>query len=144
MKKLTFILCLLALSLGTHAATKVNEEVLKMFSKTYPGAQSITWEELKDGYKVFFTKNSVSYRIRYDVDGNVTLALKYYGEDNLPPLIHNKVKKAYADYKIHSVIEESTEASFSYHIILEGTKKLITLKSDTIGNLEVASKYNKG
>lgn len=65
-------------------------------------------------------------------------------EDNLPPLIFNKVKKSYAQYKIHSVIEESTETSFSYHIVLEGEKKLITHKADTIGNLEVESKYNKG
>jgi hypothetical protein len=143
MKTLTFIICLLTLSLGA-TATQVNEEVLKIFAKTYPGAQSIAWEELKEGYKVFFTKKDVSYRIMYDADGNVTLALKYYGEDNLPPLILNKVKKAYADYKVHSVVEESTDVSLSYHIVLENDKKILNLKSDSIGFLEVQSKYNKG
>jgi hypothetical protein len=143
MKKLTFILGLLALSLGSFA-TEINEEVLKVFSKTYPGAQSVTWEDLKDSYKVFFTRNNVSYRIRYDVEGNVILALKYYGEENLSPLILNKVKKAYPKYAIHSVVEESSETSLIYHIILEGEKKLVTLKSDPIGYFEVESKYNKG
>ncbi len=143
MKTLTFIICLLTISLGA-SASQVNEEVLKIFAKTYPGAQSVAWEELKEGYKVFFTKKDVSYRIMYDGDGNVTMALKYYGEDNLPPLILNKVRKAYADYKVHSVVEESTDVSLSYHIVLENDKKILNVKSDPVGFLEVQSKYNKG
>ncbi len=145
MKTLTFILCLLTISLGATAS--VNEEVLKIFAKTFPEAQNITWEEIKEGkegYKVFFVKKEVSYRILYDASGNVIRSLKYYGEDNLPPLIQNKVQKAYTDYKIHSVVEESTEASFTYHIILENSKKIINLKSDPTGFLEVEAKYNKG
>jgi hypothetical protein len=143
MKTLFSILCLLTVSLGTIAA-EVNEEVRKIFTKTYPEAKNITWEEMKEGYKVFFVKNSVSYRILYDESGNVKRSLKYYGEDNLPPLILNKVQKSYKDYRVHSVVEESTEAALNYHIILENDKKIINLKSDPTGFLEVQSKYNKG
>ena len=75
MKKLTFILCLLVLSLGTHAATKVNEEVLKIFSKNISGGTKHCLGRIEGDYKVFFTKNNVSYRLRYDVDGNVTLCV---------------------------------------------------------------------
>jgi hypothetical protein len=143
MKTLTFILCLLGLTIGATAA-EVKEEVLKIFNKTYPGAQATSWEETKEGYKVFFTRKDITYRIMYDGDGNVTLALKYYDEDNLPPLILNKVKKSYAGYLVHSVVEESTDTSLSYHIILQNEKKIVNLKSDPVGFLEVESKYNKG
>lgn len=143
MKTLTFIVCLLTVSLGA-SAREVNEQVLKIFASTFPEAKSVAWEEMKDGYKVFFVKNKVSYRIRYDEDGNVLLALKYYSEDGLPPLILNKVKKNYKDFKVHSVVEESSESALTYHIILENDKKIINLKSDPVGSLEVESKYNKG
>lgn len=141
MKKLTFFLGLLAITLSTFAAD-VNEEVLKIFSKTYPDAQSVTWSQQKMGYMVYFTKKDASYRVMYDPEGNVVLAFKYYGEDNLSPVIANKVKKAYADFKIHSVIEKSSENNVEYHIIIQSTKKLITLKSDSVGNFEVESKYD--
>lgn len=143
MKTLTFILCLLTLSAGA-TATEVNEEVKKIFSKTYPEAKSISWEELKEGYKVFFTRNNVSFRIMYDASGNIVRSLKYYGEDNLPPLILNKVQKSYKDFKVHSVVEESTEQALTYHIILENDKKIINITSDPIGSLQVQTKFNKG
>jgi hypothetical protein len=142
MKKLSFLLCLLAVTLGSFAKD-VNEEVLKMFNKTYPEAQSISWAEQKEGYMVYFTRKDVSYRVMYDQEGNVTTAFKYYGEDNLSPLLLNKVKKAYPEFKIHSVIEKSSETAVEYHIIIEGAKKLITLKSDPLGSFEVESKYDK-
>jgi hypothetical protein len=143
MKKLSFLLGLLALTISSFAAD-VNETVLKVFSKTYPDAQSISWSVQPTGYLVYFTKKDVSYRVMYDQEGSVTLSFKYYGEENLSPLVLNRVKKSYPDYKIHSVIEKSSDSTVEYHVILEGSKKLITLKSDPTGNLEVISKYDKG
>jgi hypothetical protein len=143
MKKLLIITCLLALSLGSFA-TEVNDVVKKIFTRTYPEAKSISWEEMKDGYKVFFTRDQVSYRLMYDAEGNVVLALKYYGEDNLPPLILNKLKKSYSEFKVHSVVEEATEISLTYHIVLENEKKIVNVKSDAVGSLETVSRYNKG
>src|ERR1700741_2918781 len=142
MKQLTFLLCLLAVTLSSFAAD-VNEEVLKIFNKTYPDAQNTTWTQQDAGYLVYFTKKDISYRVIYDQEGNVTLAFKYYGEDNLSPVVLNKVRKAYPEFKVHSVIEKSSESSVEYHITIEGTKKLITLKSDPLGTLEVESKYDK-
>ena len=143
MKKLSFLLLLMAVTICSFAAD-VNQQVLKIFNKTYPEAQSISWSEQEaGGYLVYFTKKDVSYRVVYDQDGNVTLAFKYYGEDQLSPLVLNKVKKAYPDFKVHSVIEKSSESAVEYHIIVENAKKLITVKSDPLGTLEVQSKYDK-
>jgi len=141
MKKLSFLFCLMAITLSSFAAD-VNEEVLKVFTRSYPAAQNITWSSQKTGYLVYFTTKEASYRVTYDIEGNVVVAFKYYGEESLSPVILNKVKKNYPDFKIHSVIEKSSEDEVEYHIIIQGAKKLITLKSDSIGNFEVESKYD--
>ncbi|MES2330754.1 MAG: hypothetical protein V4539_14220 [Bacteroidota bacterium] len=141
MKKLSFLLGFLAITLSSFAAD-VNEEVLKIFNRTYPDAKSTMWSEHKQGFMVYFTNKEASYRVVYNLEGNVVLAFKYYGEENLSPVIANKVKKAYPDFKIHSVIEKSSEENVEYHIIIQGPKKLITLKSDSIGTFEVESKYD--
>ncbi len=117
MKKLSFLFCLMAITLSSFAAD-VNEEVLKIFTRSYPSAQNITWSPQKPGYQVYFTTKEASYRVTYDLEGN------------------------YPDFKIHSVIEKSSENELEYHIIIQGAKKLITLKSDSIGNFEVESKYD--
>lgn len=143
MKKLSFLLGLLALTISSFAAD-VNETVLKVFSKTYPDAQSISWSLQSSGYLVYFTRKEVSYRVLYDQDGNVVLSIKNYAEEDLSPLVLNRIRKSYPDYTIHSVIEKSNDSSVEYHVILEGNKKLITLKSDPTGNLELVSKYDRG
>ena len=40
----------------------------------------------------------------------------------MPPLILNKVKKAYAEYTIHSVVQESAETSFAIILPLSDGK----------------------
>lgn len=71
------------------------------------------------------------------------MAFKYYGEENLPPLVLGKEKKAYPEYKVHSVVEKSSEAAIEYHITLENSKKLITLKADPRGSFQFESRYDK-
>lgn len=142
MKKLTFLTCLMAIVFSSFAKD-VNEEVLKVFNHTFPDAQRVSWSEEKESYLVFFTKKDISYRVVYDKEGNVVLAFKYYGEDNLPPVLLNKVKKAYPEFSVHSVIEKSSENAIEYHITMETDKKLLTLKADMLGTLTVESKYNK-
>lgn len=142
MKKLSILLGLLAITFSSFAKD-VNEEVLKVFHNTYPDAKKVSWSEDKDSYMVFFTKNNISFRVIYDTEGNIVMAFKYYGEDNLPPLVLGKVKKAYPDFSVHSVVEKSSEAAIEYHITLENSKKLVTLKADPQGSFQVESKYNK-
>jgi hypothetical protein len=103
MKKLSFLLGFLALTISSFAAD-VNEAVLKVFSQTYPDAQSISWSVQTNGYLVYFTKKDVSYRVMYDQEGSVTLSFKYYGEENLSPLVLNRFNKIYPYNTIHSLI----------------------------------------
>lgn len=142
MKKTILLVCLLTIGFSSFAA-HVNDEVLKIFSNTYPDAKSISWTEQKGSYLVYFKKKDISYRVLYDENGNVVYSIKYYGEDNLSPIILNKVKKEYPAFSINSVVEKSTENMVEYHIIVENEKKLISLKADPLGNYEVENTLNK-
>ena len=142
MKKMMIIACLFIVCSASFAGT-VNEELKKVFAKTYPDAQGVSWTEQKNGNLVYFNRKDISYRVMYDDNGDVVFSIKYYGEDNLSPLIMNRVKKAYPDYKIHSIVEKASESNVEYHIVMEGTKKLVTLKADPLGNFEIESKMDK-
>ena len=142
MKKITLLLGIMVVAFSSFA-TDVNEQVLSIFNKSYPDAQSVSWAELSNSYQVYFTRKNIAYRLLYDQEGNLALSIKYYNEDNLSPVILNKVRKAYPEFTINSIIEKSTDNSVEYHIILEGKKKLVTLKSDSLGYFEVESKYDK-
>ena len=142
MKKTILLVSLLTIGLSSFAA-HVNDEVLKIFSNTYPGATSISWTEQAGNYLVYFKKKDISYRVLYDETGNIVYSIKYYGEDNLSPIILNKVKKGYPVFTIKSVVEKSTENTVEYHVIVEDEKKLISLKADPLGNYEIENTLTK-
>ena len=118
MKKLTCILALLALSLGTYAA-KVNEEVLKMFSKTYPEAQKITWEDLRSCLKIAFLSTRPEMKClslwklrglchsvlkkRYYQKGNTQLSDPFFGKERTEAQFstqRHEVTEAHREIKI--------------------------------------------
>ena len=142
MKKTMILACLLITGLSSFAA-HVNDEVLKMFSNSYPDAKSISWTEQTGSYLVYFKKKDISYRVLYDEKGNVVYSIKYYGVDNLSPVILNRVKKEYPAFTVNSVVEKSTENQVEYHIIVEDAKKLVSLKADPLGNFEVENTLHK-
>jgi hypothetical protein len=142
MKKFATLLCLLLFA-GWASAKEVNETVLKVFRQSFPGASNVSWSEEKDKYLVFFKRNETSYRLIYDKDGSLLTAYKYYGADDLPPFILTRVKNAYPGYTVHGITEVSNNTTMEYHIILETATKLLNLRSDPIGNLEVESRYKK-
>ncbi|HVZ26494.1 MAG TPA: PepSY-like domain-containing protein [Sediminibacterium sp.] len=142
MKKFATLLCLLLIA-GWASAKEVNETVLKAFRKSFPSANQVSWSEEANRYLVFFKRNEVSFRLVYDKDGALLTAYKYYGADDLPPFILNKLKTSYPGYSVHGITEVSDNNSLEYHISLETDSKILNLRSDPIGNLDVESRYNK-
>lgn len=143
MKKLMVLLAsVLLLSATTHAYSG-KEKLMEFFAKTYPDAKSVVWEESATSYNVFFIKDKISHRLMYDLEGNITRAIRYYAEDLLPPMICNKVKKRYPGFRITGVTEFATESETSYHLSLDDGKTIMNVKSDTGGSCEVESKFKK-
>lgn len=148
MKKFIFIFASLFLSLSLIARDP-DENLIKVFSSSFPKAEQVHWYEMPKAWVVNFVADGIRSRIVYMKNGKVTEFTRYYLEADLPFLIHSRIKSAYPGKKIFGVVEVSivTESgsmsSMNYYVKLEDDKNWITVKSDNEGNLTVTEKYKK-
>ncbi|OQP46145.1 hypothetical protein A4H97_31725 [Niastella yeongjuensis] len=147
MKKFIIIFSTLLLSFSLFARDP-EEDLVKVFSASFPKAEHVHWYEMPKAWVVNFVTDGIRSRVVYLKDGKVTEFTRYYFEQNLPFVIRSKVKEAYPNKNIFGVIEVSimTETGGSrleYFIKLEDAKSWITVKSDNDGNLTTEEKYKK-
>jgi hypothetical protein len=147
MKKFIFIFASLFLSVSLLARDP-DENLIKVFSSSFPKAEQIHWYEMQKAWVVNFVADGIRSRVMYLKDGKATEFTRYYFEQNLPFVIRSKVKEAYPNKSIFGVIEVSilTETGASrleYFIKLEDAKSWMTVKSDNDGNLTIEEKYKK-
>jgi hypothetical protein len=122
----------------------VNEKVLAAFNKTFGDAKEVVWTETNNTYEAHFRQHEIQIRVYYDQDGNITKTLRYYGEENLPLMVLSKIKTKYSDKKVFGVTEESSENGLYFHIVLEGEKSWLEVKSDVYGSVSETKKMKKG
>ncbi len=145
MKRITLAVVALAFTLVSFAGAPsiVSEKVLNAFSSTFKNATEVSWHEYTEYYEVRFIQNNIDTRVKYDMDGNVIQAVRYYFEDGLPLLIKAKLKSKFADKKVFGVTEVAQDNQVEYHIVLEDEKTWTKVKSDYFGNISVEKKYKK-
>lgn len=145
MKKIFFAAAAFLLTCSAFANTvkDVNAKVLGAFKSTFQNASQVVWHEYKDYYEVRFMQGTIDARVKYDTNGNIMQAIRYYKEDNLPLLIKAKIKNKYANEKIFGVTEISSDTELSYYIVLENEKNWINIKCDSFGNISVQHKFKK-
>jgi hypothetical protein len=147
MKKFIFILSSLLLSFSLFARDP-DENLIKIFSSSFPKADQVHWYEMPKAWVVNFVADGIRSRVVYLKDGKATEFTRYYFEQNLPFVIRSKVKEAYPGKNIFGVIEvsiltETGASQLEYFIKLEDAKSWLTVKSDNDGNLTVEEKYKK-
>jgi len=140
--KTIFFLAAFLFSLAALALP--NEKVLKNFSNAFPGADSIQWYDGEQEYNVYFIMNGTRCRAWYDQEGNVKKCIRYYGMNNLPPMVLGNIQKKYPGLKIFGVTEYSTPEEFFYQVTLEDDKKWYMVNSDASGNCSLVNKLSKG
>ena len=144
MKQAVLLLMLVAgLTANASPYFDINQKVLKAFKETFTDAKDVTWNEYTGYYEVKFVQGLVSARIKYDEEGNVIEAYRYYQEQQLPPYILCKLKKKYADKKVFGVTEVTKESGLVYFITLEDSQTWYTVRSHSFGNLELQKKFQK-
>ena len=145
MKKIFFAAAAFMLTCSAFANTikDVNAKVLDAFNKTFQNARQVVWHEYKDYYEVRFMQGTIDARVKYDTNGKIMEAVRYYKADNLPLLIRAKVENKYANEKIFGVTEVSSDAGINYYIVLENEKNWINIKCDYLGNVSVQNKFKK-
>ena len=147
MKKFIFIFASLFISLSLLARDP-DENLIKVFSSSFPKADQVHWYEMPKAWVVNFVADGIRARVVYLKDGKATEFTRYYFEQNLPFVIRSKVKEAYPNKNIFGVIEvsiltENGASRLEYFIKLEDAKSWMTVKSDNDGNLTVEEKYKK-
>jgi hypothetical protein len=143
MKKIFLAAFISACTLTVFASDPVDAKVLEAFNKAFKNAQNVSWSTSEYTYEVRFDQDKVTAKITYDKSGNIIRTMRYYGEEQLPLLIMNKVKNKYTDKKIFGVVEVASEDGTYYHITLEGAKTWMNIKADSYGSITVESKFKK-
>jgi hypothetical protein len=145
MKKIVLsvvIICGLS-SFSLHSSFDIGEKVLKAFKETFSDAKDVIWSEFDTYYEVKFKQSEVSARIKYDQEGNVIEAYRYYQEQQLAPYVLSKLKKKYADKKIFGITEVTKKNGLQYFITLEDDHNWYAVRADIFGNLDLEKKFKK-
>ncbi len=145
MKRIILALMMMAglNSFATPSPAEVNEKVLKAFNETFSDAKDVIWSEYESYYEVKFKQSEISARLKYDQEGNVIEAYRYYQEQYLPPYVLCRLKKKYADKKVFGITEVTKESGLEYFITLEDDQHWYTVRSDSFGNLDLQKKFKK-
>ena len=143
MKKLILLLFILASTCVAFANPPVNEKVLKVFKTVFPQIENAKWYEYETYYEVYFDRDDVKCRIKYDLDGKVLSTLRHYEEKTLPPFLKAKLSQKFAGKKIFGVTEVNSENELTYNIVLEDDKNWIHVQSDATGQMSVTEKFKK-
>ena len=125
------------------SAYDVNEKVLKSFNETFAAAQHVKWEEHKDYYTVSFMHSGIRCKVNYNKSGYIIESVRYYGPQNLPLNIHNRLKKEYSKKELYGVTEVIVGAEVTYFVRIQDAKNWITIMIDPSGNSMVYEKYRK-
>ena len=136
---------LVALSLSAFATTEpINGAIIKQFKDNYPTASNVKWFQGKDYYQVSFSQTDIRSTMYFNNEDQVFRTLRYYNEDQLPPLILFTINEQYKNKDIKSVTElTETNKGISYEIVLEDSKNTIIVHSDQAGELNTVSKFKK-
>lgn len=143
MKKTFISFASLLLLTATCFAETPNDKVLKSFHTTFISPKQVKWYDHKDYYEVSFAQASVRANVKYDFEGNLLSSTRYYKEQQLPAHILYQVKKRYADKTIFGVTEIANPEEIYYYVKLEDSKRWITIKVSSDGQMELFEKFRK-
>lgn len=143
MKKLILFSVLLT-SISVFASPEPPVLVMQSFEKTFAAATETKWSDLTGApnkfYQVFFKQNGIQIRAQYTPNGVLVGTIRYYGKENLLPIIVSKLSKKYSTAEIMGVTEVATEIETRYLITLHTEKFIYTVKTDNLGNIELLNK----
>lgn len=143
MKKMMFLIVVLAAFSFAHATPPVNEKVLKAFNTAFPAAENAQWHEYGSIVEAYFDNGDVKCRIRFDTNGKILNTIRYYGEKGVAPFLKAKLAQKFPGKTIFGVTEVTSENELAYNFVLEDATSWLHVKSDGIGQMEILEKFKK-
>ena len=92
-----------AAAINEPNTANVNTRALKDFTKSFKGAENVSWSEMKDGFLASFKDGGVETKAYYDQKGRWTATIRTYKENKLPKDVRKQVKSTYYDYIIKRI-----------------------------------------
>lgn len=149
MKKLQTILAAAALlfATSTFAAKgpeKVSAVVKKAFEQQFATARNVNWEKTDDFYFASFRLNDKDVSVAYNESGELVGASRIVHTDGLPLSVSLAIAERYKGYTVAKTANEITyEGYSSYHITVENSKQVLTLKCLGNGDITVLNRTKK-
>ncbi|HEX4957876.1 MAG TPA: hypothetical protein VFV46_06830 [Lacibacter sp.] len=144
MKTLFFAFFLVtALSSRALDVPEVNQRTIEKFQVAFKEATDVKWYAEENYDQVYCLIKGIKTQIKYDKEGKFVSCFRMYGANELPVIVQYKLNQEYANKKVTSVAELTTDGSIEYHLVLEDDKFWYNVKSDSFGNLTTDKKFKK-
>ena len=148
MKKILSLVVLLAVMSAAAFATedvKVNPFVEETFSKTFSGAQYVSWKVMKEEniHRATFLYNNERLNAFFDKDGNLIATGRFIKTSSLPLMVSRNLASKYPAGEIIEVVEYVQHEETSYLVTIETAKAIVTVRAYPIGTSYVFKKEKK-
>jgi hypothetical protein len=147
MKKLilamTVMLTIGLTSVYANKKEEINKEVAASFSKDFPSAQNVMWNQQQQYEEATFTLNGQVMFAYYSEDGKLQAVSRNVLSDHLPVLLLVNLKKIYSNYWISDLMERTSENQTAWYIKLENAYESLILKSGEYNQWNVYKRIKK-
>jgi hypothetical protein len=124
--------------------TTVNSDVMKEFSKNFPGVNNVIWSMANNQTFGYFEQNGVPVRVTYSKKGKLEYTIKYFDRTNAPSKVTNKVVAAGYSLPVVLVTEIKTRHSVCHLVKMEDEKSIITVLVGSNTDPSVYEEITKG
>lgn len=148
MKKILSLVVLMAVISATALASggaNINPVVEKTFSKTFSGAQHVSWTVMTEEkiHRASFLLNNERVNAFFDVDGNLIATGRFIKTDDLSPMVRRNIESKFPESRILEVIEYVETNLTSYLVTFETAKAVITVRANGMGTSQILKKEKK-
>lgn len=145
MKKFLSLIMLVAVISATAFATdggKVNRAVEQAFSKTFAGAQFVSWKVIKDQniHQAAFMFHNQRLQAFFDGEGNLIGTGRAIEPTNLPLMVSRSLSARYPGNTISEVVEYVQNEETSYIVTVMTEKAKLIVRANPIGTTYVFKK----
>lgn len=112
------------------SGTVVNQEIDKVFKKTFPKAQNLKWYSVNKYYLVKFIENDIKHQSLFTKKGVMKYDISYGTEKLLPTILRTKVKVAYDEYDISRVANVKEAGRSIWVVNLDNIKHFILVRME--------------
>lgn len=123
MNFLAIILASLTIMWGSivlQDASEIPNAVKHAFTRNFDVPSEVTWKKTRNGYEVDFNLADVAHAARYTADGELLMIKMALNEQDLPPVIGQRIIDNYRQYAIEEVYQIKAGDRLLFQVALSG------------------------